>query len=241
MGQSTEIAWTDATWNPWQGCHKLSPACANCYMFRDKARYGQDANTVVRSSDATFCKPLVWAKNREKYGHINRVFTCSWSDFFIEESDPWRSAAWEIIQYTPQLSYQILTKRPERIGVKFPEAWFADFDHVQLGTTTENQKCFDERAPHIYASGSGVPFISCEPMLGPLRIMGCADWLKWVIVGCESGPKSRETKIEWVRDLRDQCAEAGIPFFLKQLMIDGKLTTTPFLDGKQHIAFPKYS
>ena len=87
MGETTGIAWCDATWNPWQGCHKVSEGCKNCYMFRDKKRYGQDPNTVVRSADATFCKPLTWAKNREKYASINRVFTCSWSDFFIPEAD----------------------------------------------------------------------------------------------------------------------------------------------------------
>lgn len=239
MGETTGIAWCDATWNPWQGCHKVSEGCKNCYMFRDKKRYGQDPNTVVRSADATFCKPLTWAKNREKYASINRVFTCSWSDFFITEADPWRNAAWEIIANTPQLKYQILTKRPERFEDCFPQTWMVDFDHVWIGVSAENEKRIKERALHLHDCCSSVPFLSVEPMLGPLNILPFAGWLKWVICGCESGPGARETKLEWVRDLRDQCAEASIPFFLKQLMVGGKLVETPELDGKRHVEFPE--
>jgi len=96
MGASTAIAWTDATWNCWQGCHKVSTGCKNCYMFTDKKRYGQTPDVVIRSAAATFNAPLKWAQNREKYGHINRVFVDSWSDFFIEEADAWRAEAWAI-------------------------------------------------------------------------------------------------------------------------------------------------
>lgn len=91
MAHKSAIEWTDATWNPWHGCHKVSAGCKNCYMFRDKARYGQDPNVVVRSKDATFYAPLKWSEPRT-------IFTCSWSDFFIEESDAWRDEAFAIVE-----------------------------------------------------------------------------------------------------------------------------------------------
>ncbi len=81
MAENTGILWTDNTWNPWQGCHKVSPGCMNCYMYRDKNRYGQDPATVIRSKPATFNLPLKWKEPA-------KVFICSWSDFFIEEADP---------------------------------------------------------------------------------------------------------------------------------------------------------
>lgn len=108
MAFNSSIEWTDATWNPWHGCHKVSAGCKNCYMFRDKARYGQDPNVVVRAGDKTFYAPLKWAEPK-------KIFTCSWSDFFIEESDPWRDEAFAIMALTPQHTYQVLTKRPDRM------------------------------------------------------------------------------------------------------------------------------
>ena len=108
MAHKSAIEWTDATWNPWHGCHKVSAGCKNCYMFRDKTRYGQDPNVVVRSKDATFYAPLKWSEPRT-------IFTCSWSDFFIEEADAWRDEAFAIMALTPHHTYQVLTKRPERM------------------------------------------------------------------------------------------------------------------------------
>src|ERR1039458_4146588 len=96
MGSKTGIAWTDATWNCWQGCHKVSAGCKNCYMFSEKTHYGQNPNVVMRSNPVTFNAPLRWAKNPEKYPGIKFIFVCSWSDFFIEEADPWREEAWDI-------------------------------------------------------------------------------------------------------------------------------------------------
>src|SRR5262245_22876419 len=109
MGERTGISWTDVTWNPWQGCHRVSAGCRGCYMYAQKRRYGQEPSAVSRSSWATFNLPY---RLREP----GRVFTRSWSDFFLEEADDWRPMAWDIIKDTPHLTYQILTKRPERIA-----------------------------------------------------------------------------------------------------------------------------
>ncbi len=111
----TYITWTDYTWNPWQGCHKVSSGCKNCYMYTEKNLYGQDPATVVRSKDATFYAPLKWEKAAAASGVQQKVFACSWSDFFIEEADSWRDEALAIMALTPHLTYQILTKRPERM------------------------------------------------------------------------------------------------------------------------------
>lgn len=126
MGNSSNIEWTDATWNPWHGCHKVSQGCKNCYMFRDKRRYGQDPNVVTRAASTTFYAPLKWKKPR-------RIFTCSWSDFFIEEADPWRDEAFAIMALTPQHTYQVLTKRPESKPTKLTSAV-----RKRTSTTTRN-------------------------------------------------------------------------------------------------------
>ncbi len=104
MGKESQIEWTEATWNPWHGCKKISPGCKNCYMYREKKRYGQDPHNVTKSK-TTFKAPLGWKSSKT-------IFTCSWSDFFIQEADDWRDDAWDVIRKTPEHTYQILTKRP---------------------------------------------------------------------------------------------------------------------------------
>ena len=116
MARNSGIDWTDHTWNPWQGCRKVSPGCANCYMYRDKRHFGQDPTTVVRSKPATFNAPLKWKDQA-------RVFVCSWSDFFIEDADPWRGEVWQIMRQTPHLTYMLLTKRLENISARLPDDW----------------------------------------------------------------------------------------------------------------------
>src|SRR5215472_9745754 len=128
MGGATGIEWTDATWNPWMGCRKVSPACAHCYMFSDQRRYGHDPG-VIRRSKTTFDAPLRWP-TEEKL-----VFTCSWSDWFIEDADEWRPEAWEVIRQTPHLTYQILTKRPELIADRLPADWGRGWPNVWLGVS----------------------------------------------------------------------------------------------------------
>lgn len=210
MGATTHIEWTEATWNPWHGCKKVSPGCAHCYMFRDKKRFGQDPTSVVRSSDATFQAPRRWRESR-------RIFTCSWSDFFIGEADPWRDEAWEIIQATQHHTYQILTKRPERVLDHLP--WRDDpWRNVWLLISAEDQKHFERR----WQIASGIPAavrgISVEPLLAPIDLRPAlqSELLSWVIVGGESGPGARTINPAWVRSLRDQCLEVGVPFFFKQ-------------------------
>ena len=228
MGRNSSISWTDHTWNPWRGCHRISSGCKYCYMFRDIRRWGGDPDTVTRAAEKTFNAPLSWEEPA-------KVFTCSWSDFFIEEADEWREEAWAIIRSTPHLTYQILTKRPERIKECLPKplaeknnypAW--PLSNVWLGVTTENQTAFDVRIPLLLEVEARIYFISAEPLLGPIdmRLEKLNNHLDQVIVGGESGRGVRDMNPVWAQDIMKQCKEARIPFFFKQrggsVKIDGE-------------------
>lgn len=207
MGKETEIIWTESSWNPWQGCTKTSPGCTNCYMYATKHRYGQDPSVVVRSARATFTGPLRWKTPR-------KVFTCSWSDFFHQGGDEWRAEAWDIIRATTQHSYQILTKRPERIAQCLPSDWGAGWSHVWLGVTVENADYLG-RIDLLRQIPAQVRFLSLEPLLGPMPNLDLTG-IRWVIVGGESGPHFRPCDPAWVRGVREQCVAARVPFFFKQ-------------------------
>lgn len=224
MGDKSNIEWTDATWNPFYGCRKVSPGCKHCYMYRDMERFGRDPFTVKRAADNTFRAPLRWAKSG-KVASGSRIFTCSWSDFFIEDADDWRGEAWDIIRATPQYTYQILTKRPENIADRLPSDWGAGWANVWLGVSAENQEQADRRIPLLLNTPAIIRFVSAEPLLGPVYMMrhllnGAHKWrqdLHWVIVGGESGPRRRPFDPDWARSIRDQCRDAGVPFFFKQV------------------------
>ncbi|MCK4793053.1 MAG: phage Gp37/Gp68 family protein [Desulfobacteraceae bacterium] len=213
MAEDTKIAWADNTWNPWQGCHKVSPGCANCYMFRDKKRHGQEPSVVIKSKAKTFNSPIKW-------NGPARVFVCSWSDFFIEEADAWRDDAWDIIRKTPHLTYLLLTKRPENIKDRLPSDW--PLPNVWLGVTAENQEMADKRIPILCGIPAVKRFVSVEPMVGQVDFTIKKHWnnfinkIDWVIVGGESGPGARPAHPNWVRFLRDQCKASGTPFMFKQ-------------------------
>lgn len=220
MGQISQIEWTEATWNPWHGCRKVSPGCAHCYMYRDKARYGQDPGRIVRGK-TTFQLPEKWKEPRI-------IFTCSWSDFFIEDADAWRNDAWQVIRSTPHHTYQILTKRPDRIAAHLPGDW--PLPNVWLGVSVENPR-FYWRIATLRTLPARVRFLSVEPLLAPMPDLPL-DGISWVIVGGESGPRCRQMKVEWVRQIRDKCQQAQVPFFFKQWGGNRKDLAGRVLDGR---------
>lgn len=226
MAEDSAIEWTQATWNPWHGCHKISPGCAHCYMYRDKRRYGQDPATVVRSKTC-FDAPQKWKEAK-------MIFTCSWSDFFIAEADEWRIEAWEIIRRTPQHTYQILTKRPERILEHLPSGW--PLPNVWLGVSVENPR-FYWRIELLKNVAASVRFLSLEPLLSSMPSLPLVG-ISWVVVGGESGPKCRPIRPEWVRDIQKQCRKAGVAFFFKQWGGVRKNVTGRLLDGRTWDAMP---
>jgi len=234
MAKKTAIQWTDATWNPWHGCHKISAGCKYCYMFRDKERYGQNGDIIKRSSKVIFNAPLTWQNTLTK-----RVFTCSWSDFFIEKADAWRHDAWAIIRDTPNLQYQILTKRPSRIWGCLPFSYTQNNldddtyipDNVMIGISVENPNNLLVRMTELVPLLNKFPktkwFISFEPLLELVSldwILNNKAWPKpdWVIIGGESGNetgnhKYRPCEIYWIEKLVMQCQVFNIPVFVKQL------------------------
>lgn len=216
MAQESKIEWCSATWNPWHGCIKVSEGCKYCYMYRDKERYGLDP-TIVKRSKSTFKDPLKWNEPR-------LVFTCSWSDFFIEEADEWRAEAWEIIKQTPHLTYQILTKRPERILQCLPEDWKEGYKNVWLGISAENQDTFDKRMLIFQGVRARKKFVSFEPLLGPIKVGALmhANYIDWAIIGGESGNdtgryKYRPCEPHWISHLIRTCQMFEIPVFVKQM------------------------
>lgn len=235
MGATSAIEWTDSTWNPWYGCLKVSPGCAKCYMYRDQERYGRDPRAVTRAKDATFYAPLKW---REPV----KIFTCSWSDFFIEEADEWREEAWNVIRNTPHHTYQILTKRPERIADTLPADWGEGYPNVWLGVSVENQD-YIHRVDTLVRTRAKVRFVSYEPALGPIyfhHIAGIYN-VNWLISGGESGPKYRKANPEWFRIAKRQCDVHKIAYFHKQnggaRKIDGAWGGRE-LDGQIYHEFP---
>lgn len=216
MGETTGIEWTDSSHNFWYGCKKVSQGCKHCYAEREMTKYGKPFSAVTRAKG--FNKPLSWKEPA-------RVFVNSWSDFFIPEADPWRCEAWDIIRATPHLTYQILTKRPELVHDRLPADWGNGYPNVWLGVSVEDQENADRRIPLLLEIPAAVRFLSCEPLLGPLNLTayllsGWHKWepkLHWVICGGESGPGYRPMKVEWARSILDQCRNAGIAFFMKQL------------------------
>lgn len=211
MGDTTAIQWTDKTWNPWQGCTQVTAGCDHCYMFRDKVRYGQDPTAVVRSKPPTFDKPLTWREPA-------RVFTCSWSDWFHPAADAWRDAAWAIVGATPHLTYQILTKRPNRIAGHLPADWGeTGYPNVWLGVSVE-AAATSFRVQQLGRVPAAVRFVSYEPALGPFWPGLWGDVLDWVIVGGESGGReARPFDLRWAADAIQQGRAHGIPIFVKQL------------------------
>lgn len=243
---STKIEWTDETWNPITGCTPTSEGCQNCYAKRMatrlRGRYGypKDNPFKVTFHPDRLAQPLKWKKPR-------RIFVCSMGDLF-HKSVPNLTIdlIWEKMKKCPKHTFLILTKRPERLLKDYDNS--DPLPNVWLGVTAENQARADERIPMLLQIPAAVRFVSLEPLLGPVDFtdrpldpestMGewsDLDQLNWVIVGGESGPGARRMRIDWVRSVRDQCQEAGVPFFfkqMKQMQIRGKLIKMPKLDGR---------
>jgi protein gp37 len=227
MSDQTNIAWTQATWNPWMGCTKVSAGCDNCYMFRQMRQYGRDPEVVTRSR-TKFAEPLRWKEPR-------RVFTCSWSDWFHKDADAWRDEAWAVIKATPQHTYQILTKRPGRIARHLPADWGDGYPNVWLGVSIESN-ALKHRIKPLLAVPAKVRWLSCEPLIAPLSFnrfvpspslqwpdseyeyAGLRD-IDWLVVGGESGPDGvrRDMDLDWARTLQRECRDAGTAFFFKQV------------------------
>jgi protein gp37 len=228
----TSIEWTDETWNPFAGCSVVSPGCTNCYAMRQAWRLAhnpvtpQYRDTVrrvnghsvwtgrVNLAEHKLSDPLRWRSPR-------MVFVNSMSDLFHESvPDAWIVRIFAVMRQAPQHAYQVLTKRPERVAPFLARTGEAIPDCCWLGVSVERLD-FTNRIDLLRAVSARVRFLSCEPLLGPLDLD--LSGINWVIVGGESGPDRRMMHPDWARSIRDQCAAAGVAFFMKQMTGKGPI------------------
>ncbi len=226
MGDTTGISWTDHTFNPWWGCSRVSPACRFCYADTLASRYGHELwrrkGPRRMLSEKNWTRPLAWNRDAAAAGIPARVFCASMADVF--EDHPAVTAArtrlWDVIEATPWLRWQLLTKRIENVAGMVP--WGSRWPgHVWIGCSVESQRYAGERIPHLLRLPAAERFLSCEPLLAPLDL---GNWLAppggvtWLIAGGESGAgdKRREMDPAWLTGLIGQCRTAGVPVFVKQ-------------------------
>lgn len=237
MAAKTTIEWTETTWNPVTGCSKISDGCQNCYAERMAKRLHamgmkryQDGFKVTLHDDLVEL-PFHWKKPR-------LVFVNSMSDLFHEDVPvSFINDVFETMEATPQHIYQVLTKRSTRLASIAGELNWPK--NVWMGVTVESAK-YVSRISDLQKVPASVRFLSIEPMIGPISDLPLRD-IQWVIVGGESGPHSRPLKAKWVREIRDQCLEEGVPFFFKQWGGTNKKAAGRELDNRIWGQMPKTS
>ncbi len=221
-------------WNPWHGCHKISPGCQHCYVYRMDAAYDKDASIITKT--ASFDLPLKKKRNGEfKLQAGETVYTCFSSDFFLEEADELRIEAWRMIRQRSDLHFFIITKRIHRFTVSLPEDWSDGYENVTICSTCENQDRANYRLPIFLSLPIRHKAIICEPLLEQIDISPWLDsTIEEVVIGGESGKEARICKYEWVLDIRRQCVEKGVPFYFRQtgakFVKDGRLYHIPRKD-----------
>lgn len=238
MGDKTNIEWTDATWNPIIGCSRVSPGCDHCYAIgvvhremspqhvgltvKPEGERTDWTGEVRPAGERKLTEPLRWTKPR-------RIFVNSLSDLFHADlHDDEIAKVFAVMALAPQHTFQVLTKRPQRMAllndpgfVRDVYGWMIEItDHedidglawplpnVHLGVSIENDT-YTWRADHLRNTPAAVRFISAEPLLGPLPSLDLTG-IDWLIVGGESGPGARPMHPDWVRDLRDRSGRQPI-------------------------------
>lgn len=221
MGDKTKIEWCDATFNPWIGCQAVSPGCDHCYAERLALKMGVAWGPHEHrrlASEAYWTQPHRWARQARETGIRKKVFCASMADVFDNAVPwPWREQLWGVIKDTTELDWLILTKRPENMAQMLPTNWRDGWDNVWLGISAEDQPRYDHRWPILRDTPAAIRFVSYEPALGALDIMGKASMLDWLICGGESGPGYREMDPMWEAMIREQCRILGIAYFCKQM------------------------
>jgi protein gp37 len=240
---ATKIEWTDETWNPVTGCVKVSPGCKHCYAetFAERFRgtvmpsgrphpFFAGFDPVLRPE--RLLQPFSWTSPR-------RVFVNSMSDLFGDfVPDEFLGDVFEVMRKTTQHTYQILTKRSERLKEwTSKHRWLGDARNIWLGVSVENAKHGLPRISDLRQANAAVRFLSVEPLLERLATIDLRR-IDWVIVGGESGHHARPIDADWVRDIRDQCQASGVAFFFKQWGGRRKHLTGRLLDGRTWDEFP---
>lgn len=239
MAENSGIGWTTHTFNPWQGCHKVSEECRHCYIdgfmkWAGKVPFDGPKRTKHWS------KPIRWNRRAATTGDRPKIFTCSMSDYFHPGADKWRDGVWDIIRACPHLDWLILTKRPELVPDRLPADWGVGYPNVWLGVTCGVRESLG-RITLLKAVPARTRFISAEPLLEAIDFTPHLDGsIHWVITGCEKAGKGkrRPMALEWVRDIDRQCRAAGIAHFFKQRYEGTGIVTDGLLDGAVRQEWP---
>ena len=220
MAETTGISWTDATFNPWWGCTRVSPGCENCYAETFDKRVGGDhwgpGKPRRIMSEHYWNEPLRWNRKAEKAGKKLRVFCASMADIFDAEAPAGqRERLWSLIRQTDHLIWQLLTKRVEGYRTLFPYDLLGH-ERIWKGFTAEDQKRYDDRWDQMRFL-PGLTWWSYEPALTEVTMYKV--WAKpaWVVFGGESGPGRRECLLAWALKNRAECDQHNIPWFMKQM------------------------
>jgi protein gp37 len=221
----TSIEWTDATWNPVAGCSISTAGCTNCYAMRMASRL--DAMGVekyagltrksggrsvwtgkIRLDDAALTVPGRWKQPR-------MIFVNSMSDLFHEDVPvEFIRKVWAVMETAPRHTFQILTKRSERMREVLERPEFRVLPNVWLGTSVENSSVLG-RLDQLRQTRSAIRFVSFEPLIGSVKDADLSE-IHWAIVGGESGPKARPMQEKWLDEIHSACLGAGAAFFFKQ-------------------------
>lgn len=238
MAEVSAISWTDATFNPWIGCTKVSPACEHCYAERDNSRRGWVPGWgpgMPRKRTKTWGEPLKWNRKAADSGRPLRVFCASLADIFDNEApQAWRDDLWQLLRETPHLRWILLTKRIGNARKMLPPDW--PFPNAGLMATLANQEEWDRDWPKLEATPATWRGVSAEPLLGPIDIGAARP--DWIITGGESGPTRRPLDMNAVRSIRDQCARNGVTFHHKQNGGFRGKDGGCLVDGVEHKHFP---
>lgn len=228
MSDNSKICWTHATWNPVTGCTKLSPGCHNCYAAAMAKRLKAMGQPNYRNGFQVTCHPamlsvpLKWRKPR-------LIFANSMSDLLHDEvPEDYIQQVFGVMVQAKQHTFQVLTKRAERLAALAPRLPWPP--NLWMGVTVENSD-YVNRIDLLRTVPATVRFLSVEPLLGPIPNLDL-NGIGWVVVGGESGPGARPMDPEWVRDIRDQCLAAKVPFLFKQWGGVRKRKAGKVLDGR---------
>lgn len=250
MGQVSEISWTDATFNPWAGCVKISPACDNCYAEKDTNRrgfvkWGKDTERR-RTSPGYWNQLEKWDRAALKDGKNKRVFIGSWCDIMEHnpQLDSIRAELFPRLEVLRHLDKLLLTKRPQNFRRFLPPHWLENpLPHV-WGMTTVESPDYLWRIDALRDTPFAVRGLSMEPLLAPVGTLDLRG-IHWVIVGGESQHGARAMRPEWVREIRDQCIAENVAFHFKQwgehnadLVHIGKKKAGRELDGREWNELP---
>lgn len=250
MATNTSIEWTDVTWNPVAGCAIVSAGCTNCYAMRMAARLQAMGTEKYKGLTRKSGRRRVWTGKIRcdenalvfptKWKKPVKIFVNSMSDLFHPDVPrEFIRRVWSVMEETPRHTYQILTKRPERMAEVILTGQFRVLPNVWLGTSVEDAQVL-ERLEHLRRVPSRIRFVSFEPLIGSVAEADLRG-IDWAIVGGESGPHSRPMNPLWVTEIEKNCRTEGVAFFFKQWGGPRKDRTGRLLNDRTYDEMPSMS